>query len=227
VIILLALVPVITVTPKVDGRQIEKVAFVDYGKKPNSNSVRNIDLCGDGANKFTYLAGKIRWPELPVPYYVDTSGLVSDSLTHEQAEEAVVAAFDTWDLADRPNRQFFTQVFDVSDASITVSWQPLDGSFDVIASVAVFYTIETKEILLSSIVLDSEDNWFIGEETDKCENVGSAFDIQNVVTHEAGHVVGLGHVSHPALTMYPYVSPGELNKRSLGLGDRNGFNKVQ
>ena len=42
-----------------------------------------------------------------------------------------------------------------------------------------------------------------------------ASDVQNTVTHEVGHVLGLGHSPDPASTMSERAQPGEISKRSL------------
>ena len=51
-------------------------------------------------------------------------------------------------------------------------------------------------------------------------------DVQNIMTHEFGHWVGLNDLYSDAdywLTMYGYSSYGETYKRTLGLGDINGL----
>ena len=45
-----------------------------------------------------------------------------------------------------------------------------------------------------------------------------AFDIQNTVTHEVGHFMGLAHVPNTEATMYFSASAGELKKRTLDTG---------
>ena len=55
------------------------------------------------------------------------------------------------------------------------------------------------------------------------------FDIQNVGTHEAGHTLVLEDLyvwKHSELTMYGYTTEGETKKRSLGLGDMLGVQKL-
>lgn len=48
-------------------------------------------------------------------------------------------------------------------------------------------------------------------------------DVQNTVTHELGHVVGLDHVSVPGSTMEPTAPPGETHKRIIDAGSAQGF----
>jgi hypothetical protein len=49
-----------------------------------------------------------------------------------------------------------------------------------------------------------------------------AFDLLNVMTHEAGHFFGLGHSDVPGATMLARASNGETEKRSLEDDDRAG-----
>ncbi|MEY4723796.1 MAG: hypothetical protein RLZZ324_1309, partial [Candidatus Parcubacteria bacterium] len=57
----------------------------------------------------------------------------------------------------------------------------------------------------------------------------SAYDVQNVATHELGHwltlldLYGGGDI---AKTMYYSSGPGEQNKRSLETDDLNGINAI-
>ena len=78
---------------------------------------------------------------------------------------------------------------------------------------------DTREIVGFTIILDQDEPWFIGSSE-------TTFDVQNTATHEFGHAAGLGHVHPPkagCLTMYPYVAFGEIQKRTLGLGDKLGM----
>ena len=52
------------------------------------------------------------------------------------------------------------------------------------------------------------------------------YDVQNILTHEVGHWMGLDDLYNAAdkdLTMYGYGAKGELKKDTLGLGDTNGI----
>ena len=57
-------------------------------------------------------------------------------------------------------------------------------------------------------------------------------DLQNTVTHEVGHFIGLAHVCEPSqgnctqslagITMFPSTAPGDVEKRSLAQDDVDG-----
>ena len=48
------------------------------------------------------------------------------------------------------------------------------------------------------------------------------YDIDGIMTHEVGHVIGLGHSSVAGATMYPSVSACNTANRSLEADDRAG-----
>ena len=51
----------------------------------------------------------------------------------------------------------------------------------------------------------------------------AATDIQNTLTHEIGHVIGLDHVEQSGSTMEPSAPLGETRKRILDPGTQAGF----
>lgn len=48
----------------------------------------------------------------------------------------------------------------------------------------------------------------------------AAFDVQNTMTHEAGHFIGLDHTDYPGSTMNPTAPLGEISKRTIDSGSR-------
>ena len=52
----------------------------------------------------------------------------------------------------------------------------------------------------------------------------NAYDLQSVLTHELGHLHGLGDdLEHPVAAMYAWSSPGEIQKRTLSGHDREAL----
>jgi hypothetical protein len=80
--------------------------------------------------------------------------------------------------------------------------------------------LRRKEILEFDITINSNAGWST-DLTCPGHNCG-ALDLQNVLTHEIGHVLDLYHVSEAGqaeLTMAPGAAPDETKKRDLGAGE--------
>jgi uncharacterized protein (TIGR03382 family) len=46
-----------------------------------------------------------------------------------------------------------------------------------------------------------------------------AHDLQSVLTHEVGHLLGFAHSDDPESVMFPAYTPGEVRQRTLGSDD--------
>lgn len=69
------------------------------------------------------------------------------------------------------------------------------------------------------IVINSDFPW---------RNNGSTagYDVQNVMTHELGHMLGLDHTDVAWATMIEGTNKGDTWKRTLEQDDLNGFNAI-
>ncbi len=75
----------------------------------------------------------------------------------------------------------------------------------------------------ADVKLTTRRAWFSGAVPSGCSN---RWGIEQVSTHELGHVYGLAHVSqatHPELTMSTQAYPCTNDKLTLGLGDVRGL----
>jgi hypothetical protein len=88
-----------------------------------------------------------------------------------------------------------------------------------------------REIVEAHILLNDEFQWGDASADGNGDGSPDSFlmDIQNIVTHELGHVAGMGDVYETAAgdeTMYGYSTEGELKKRHLYKGDVTGVTKL-
>lgn len=60
----------------------------------------------------------------------------------------------------------------------------------------------------------------------KNDGSSDALDVQNGMTHELGHLLGLDHSSKKSATMYMDVEFGETSKRTLSSDDKKGIAKI-
>ncbi|MHB8879411.1 MAG: matrixin family metalloprotease, partial [Myxococcaceae bacterium] len=106
---------------------------------------------------------------------------------------------------------------------VASSW-PYDK--DAIAVTVVTVDTRTHEILDADIALNAAAHGFKvlfagGKEPAHGRPLD---DIQNTLTHELGHALGLAHnPDDPGAVMYPLAHPGEISKRVLGEDDLAGL----
>lgn len=170
------------------------------------------------SDRYTFLFGPIHWfAGGTIEYRISGTEPVTG------ANAAIVAGEQAWD-ALIPTRVFArsdgtSQTNPCTDLPNTVSWAAIDGPGDVLGFAAPCYDLISKEIVGFSITFDSDELW--GTNGDP-----ALLDVGNAATHEFGHAVGLGHVGAPrdgCLTMYKFAAEGEIQKRTLGLGDKLGL----
>lgn len=187
------------------------------------------------SNRFTAL-NKVRLQEV-----VLNVQNMPDSLGQAGVLGALAAASDTWNSEvnacarpDRSNLNFVT-----TGIIRAVPLPEDDGLNSVIfnsglceqathvACAIMHVNPATDEPLGWDIVLDPLYPWGFGR--------GPWLDVQNVLTHELGHISGLDHpgtqsitceTNHLSLTMYACTWPGDLTKRVLGLGDALGLEGI-
>jgi hypothetical protein len=108
-----------------------------------------------------------------------------------------------------------------------------DHGFGVIGLTTSTYSTRTGHVLDADIELNASQPGgaggflFTTVSSPPCEGTPSsscvAVDLQNTMTHEIGHVVGLDHVLTPGSTMESTAPPGETHKRIIDSGSAEGF----
>lgn len=101
-----------------------------------------------------------------------------------------------------------------------VDWADRELPSDAFGLTLVWHDTDTGQIFDA----DMQINETLGE-VDVCigDCPPGAVDLQNVMTHEAGHFLGLGHSPEPTATMSARATIGETIKRDLHLDDRAGI----
>ncbi len=96
-------------------------------------------------------------------------------------------------------------------------------SEDALAVTLVTLNARTNELLDADVAFNIDAHQFkVLPEAAKDERHFD--DVQNTITHEVGHVLGLMHNNaNVDLVMYPSAPPGELIKRTLKTDDRDGL----
>jgi MYXO-CTERM domain-containing protein len=102
---------------------------------------------------------------------------------------------------------------------------------NVIALTTTTYNFQTGEIFDADIELNEAGNHFTTvDAAGPCPLTGPvpgldciATDVRNTVTHESGHMLGLGHTPDASATMFPSAGAGETSKRTLAQDDIDGI----
>jgi len=139
---------------------------------------------------------------------------------------ALESAVATWDGSILPrafvHNDATSQTNPCTVSPNTIQWSAIDGSGEVLATASVCRNVATKEIVGFVVTMDSTESW-------ATDGSSGNFDVENVASHEFGHVAGLGHGNPPrsgCLTMYKFAGLGEIQKRTLGLGDKLGMDAL-
>ena len=82
------------------------------------------------------------------------------------------------------------------------------------ATLTGYYTGNT--IYDADVYTNTKYKYTSSRETDGCS---AEYDIDGIMVHEVGHVIGLGHSNVAGATMYPSVAAYNLNNRTLEADD--------
>ena len=206
---------------------IDAVTFIFYAKPPWAGSPGGPGGPKEDKGGYKLLRGGVKWADedLPVKYSINAT-------VYEGGFDAVVVAFETWDA--EVAKELFDNAVEVTtrtgtlrDGNNTVSWTYIDDT-NIIAQCTIWFYVNTKEIIEFDIVFNTQQPWGIDPDGEGGVTI-NAFDIQNIATHESGHTLHLGDLyedEYSEMTMYGYADMGEVKKRSLEWGDKNGVHKL-
>ncbi len=159
-----------------------------------------------------------------------------EELTREQASAAVRAALAVWaphlpaDLSigfvDSDDEGLEA---DASDRLNVVTWadEADDSGYEPAALAITYVTYRTNSgsIVDADIVINAvNESWVVGSE--EKADCGTSYDLQNVITHEFGHFLGLGHSPDDQATMFATAAHCEIAKRDLAEDDVAGVQSL-
>jgi Synergist-CTERM protein sorting domain-containing protein len=110
----------------------------------------------------------------------------------------------------------------LGDGSCANKYDCWDFGRDTIGITTVSYDVRTGVIYDADIELNGRFN-FTTVDSPRCVGTSTSqscvsTDVQNTVTHEAGHFIGLDHTLASGSVMNPEASSGEISKRQLDSG---------
>lgn len=169
------------------------------------------------AMAYTLLSPARTWAQTPVPVRVYTAGnsTITDS---DGGVTAVVGAVRAWAVVGSATT---SQAAVRGSAPATImlnnNGRICSGSC-LAATLTGYYSGNT--IYDADVYTNTKYKFYSSRESDGCS---SEFDIDGIMVHEVGHVIGLGHSNVSGSTMYPSVSSCNSANRTLEADDLAGM----
>jgi hypothetical protein len=165
--------------------------------------------------KHTTSGANVRWNGSRAEFYVEPTG---SEAKDELLDEALRGAANAW----RAGAGFDVRAVRHSNPRDPVSvirWAEGDWSQDHSRLSVTFVSFESRSGRITSaeiIINDADYTW-----ADRM-TAPDGWDLQNTITHELGHAIGLEHSSVESATMFAQTRSSETSKRDLDADDISG-----
>jgi hypothetical protein len=227
-VVLLVLVAAIpsAAQPSAGRDRVKLKVFIHY-PKPGKPAPRP-GVCDPTANDQVNTYGLTGWKHSGTVTYHVNYGSIPRTVVNAQI--AIAKSFHVWDA-------LAGGVSFVEGATTTIKAAKNDGIKIVawgrapsgaIAVTWTWYYPDTGQVVDQDIIMSASLPWSYTPVSNPDAVCGDpySYDVQNILTHEVGHVFGLDDLYNRAdqdLTMYGYGDKGELKKDTLGQGDKSGM----
>ncbi|MGF1468812.1 MAG: matrixin family metalloprotease [Sandaracinaceae bacterium] len=175
--------------------------------------------------KHTARGDTVRWTQAEVELVLDDS--LRRALPRGAAAEALALAAEAW-------RGFGGPDLVVDDATPSVPYRTGDGHHGVyllddwpfqeglLAVTATTYDESTGRIVDADILVNAAQRFAMARPGEPLDP--GVYDLGSVLTHEAGHVLGLGETEDDRMaTMWPDIGAGDLHQRTIEEDDAAGI----
>jgi hypothetical protein len=179
-----------------------------------------VAAAADTASAFTLLSPARTWASTPVnvPVYTGGNRTVTDS---DGGVTAVIGAIRAWGIINSgsTNQQ---AVRGQAPATIMLNNNGHVCNGTCLAATLIGY-YSGNTIFDADVYTNTKTNFTSSREPDGCSG---EYDLDGVMVHEVGHVIGLGHSNVAGATMFPSVSACNFNNRTLEADDIAGKNAL-
>ena len=173
------------------------------------------------ANKDT-LGNEMKWLQAPIKFVVNTDG--KHDIEPSDIEQVVQETAATWDCTKYGGYLSFeydgtSKITEVSayDDAHAISF--VDTWVDPPELLALTYVFSGEGGEIKHFDMQINSHFY----TWTLDGANGTHDLQNMLAHEFGHALGLGHSMEMEATMAPTAPPGETSKRDLHNDDIEGF----
>jgi hypothetical protein len=166
----------------------------------------------------------LKWNNPTITWQLNNAG--SDDIPDGSHEAAIEHAFQTWQDVNGSklvfNRGADTASTNAGASSSLVLFDEdnssgyFPGGSGIVAITPISFDVGSGNILDADILFNGRDYTF------STDNTPGTFDVQDVITHEIGHFVGLDHAPNVSASMWPYVATNQWLHRSLTQDDEAG-----
>lgn len=183
----------------------------------------------------------LAWQQRCLSYSIDDRGSVD--LTAAELQPVLGASFDAWmqvrcggqstglvisetsSFSHCQDAEYHTKSGNVNTIAFVTDFAARMYPTNAYAITTVWHNTDTGEILDADMLLNDQQRPYRVCPTGGCPLVGGyrAVDVVNVITHEAGHFLGLAHSADTSSTMYYEAPRGEMTKRTLEADDVAGL----
>jgi hypothetical protein len=172
------------------------------------------------AMAYTLLSPRRRWKSTPITVLVNNTGnsTITDS---DRGVTAVVGAIKAWNIISSSS----TSSSAVRGTPPPIIMLHTNGNICtgscLAATLTGYYHQEGSSNYIddADVYLNQRYDYTSSREPDGCSG---EYDIDGIMTHETGHIIGLGHSSVAGATMYPSVAACDFSPRTLSSDDVAG-----
>ena len=170
-----------------------------------------------------------RWSQAAIPYVVSEAG--SPQVSNGSEFLAVRAAFDTWAAVEEASVQFdyqgTTGVRSAGrDGVNLITFVDETGLGEMLGSTTLAATFSFFTTIDGELVFEESDIAFNTSQRLTTSGEPGRFDIQGILTHEIGHLLGLDHSGLVSSVMAPFGSPDQTDQRALLYDDIAGVAEI-
>ncbi len=207
----------------VAGRPDIKLSVIVNKMRPNSNQANanriNSPLVCTDPNSMA-VDGKLGW-HLPSAWTYNLNLSSAPSSIGSNLAQIANNAFGVWSQASG-NKVTFSRGADTTtknkavDNKHIIAWGPLSGS--TLGVTYTWYYTSTHQVAETDTILNKNVAW---RWANACF-AGNYYDVQDILTHELGHWMGLSDQyanNYSDNTMYGYGAAGEIKKDTPASGD--------